>query len=459
MHLFSTVPRSSIGLIAAIALFVPAFADAQIFFASRPEPPFAIGPLMIRAKVDEGVTTVTINVLWSVVIPTSMRPADVQQDLYLAWPGEMEPDPGLGTPDPALARFAEERGFAVVGEGRLGLFARNLGESDEKAGTEPVSGGAPFVVFVQEGGGLGLSPPATLVRIPWSPRISERGWLMDVRMRARGLIKPRKATWIERLFIGGRYQLTMSFHEVRDRPLFAMYFANRDRVVKLADAPAELVVSFAHSDRLKIDDVFPPTSLRRLSETEESTEVVSIFLDKTEGITPQHLAVQFGYFSKVQAWALVLVPALIFGLGQAIGPMFGRTAVRLINAASARVRLGPWRERPEPRETGVILPRAVLEKIVPGETTRDEVIQRCGTEMEESEQFPAAEHRTLIYRGRRLVPKTRHVFGWLSTVGHWEVERHEVRIELDHDVVQDVHAQIRYYRLTDKETDERVDRT
>src|SRR5262249_59211405 len=102
MHLFSKCPRSSIALIAGIALFIPGFADAQIFFATRPEPPFAIGPLMIRARVDEGVTTVTINVLWSVVIPTALRPADVQQDLYLAWPGEMEPDPGLGTPDPAL---------------------------------------------------------------------------------------------------------------------------------------------------------------------------------------------------------------------------------------------------------------------------------------------------------------------------------------------------------------------
>src|SRR5262245_65898917 len=116
MHLFPKVPRSSLALIAGIALFVPGFADAQIFFATRPEPPFAIGPLMIRAKVDEGVTTVTINVLWSVVIPTSVRPADVAQDLYLVWPGEMEADPSLGTPDPALARFDEERGCAVVGD-------------------------------------------------------------------------------------------------------------------------------------------------------------------------------------------------------------------------------------------------------------------------------------------------------------------------------------------------------
>jgi hypothetical protein len=439
-------------LITGMTLLVPGVARAQLFFASRPEPPFTIGPLMIRAKIDEGVSTVTIHALWSLVFPTSVRPADIAQDLYLLWPGEMEADPALGKADPALARFAEERGFAVVGDGRLGLFARNLAESEGK-GTEPVPGGAPFVVFVQEGGGLGLSPPATLIRIPWSPRINDRGWLMDVQMKVRGLIKPRKATWAERLFIGGKYQLMMSFHEVRDRPLFAMYFANRDRVIRLADAPAELVVSFAHSERLKIDEVFPPTSLRRLSETEESTEVVSIFLDKTEGITPQHLSVQFGYFSKVQAWALVLIPALIFALGQAIGPMLGRTAVRVAQAASARVHVGRWRERPDSRETGVILPRSVLEKIIPGETTRDEVIRRCGTEMEESEEFPASERRTLIYRGRRLVPKARHVFGWLSTVGHWEVERHEVRIELDHDVVQDVHAQIRYYRLTDKEPD------
>ena len=143
MPLFSRCSRSSIALIVAIAFLIPAFADAQIFFASRPEPPFAIGPLMIRAKVDEGVTTVTINVLWSVVIPTSVRPADVAQDLYLAWPGEMEADPSLGKPDPALARFAEERGFAVVGEGRLGLFARNLAESDGKGGRSPCPAALP----------------------------------------------------------------------------------------------------------------------------------------------------------------------------------------------------------------------------------------------------------------------------------------------------------------------------
>jgi hypothetical protein len=48
---------------------------------------------------------------------------------------------------------------------------------------------------------------------------------MDLRLKVNGLVKPRKSTWAERLIVGGRYVLTMSWNEVRDRPLFAMYFA------------------------------------------------------------------------------------------------------------------------------------------------------------------------------------------------------------------------------------------
>ncbi len=342
----------------------------------------------------------------------------------------------------------EALGFSIIGEGRLPLFAQSLAESGGRGSAEPQTQSAAFVVFVQESGPLGLSPPATYIRIPWTSRLTDRGWLMDLRMKVSGLIKPRKSTWAEELFVGGRYLFSMSYNEVRDRPLFPMYFANRDRVVRLADAPSELVVSFGHSDRLKIDQVFPPTSIRRLSETEESTEVVSLFLDKTDGITPQHLAVQFGYFSKVQAWALILIPALFFALGQAIGPMIGRTAVRLVNVVGSRVHLGPWNGVPRPRQTGVILSRSTLEKIVPGETTREQVIRLCGPDMEQHEQFPASDRRTLIYRGQILVPKTRRVLGWISTVDHWEAEHHEVRIELDGEVVKDVHAETRFYRPT-----------
>ena len=71
--------------------------------------------------------------------------------------------------------------------------------------------------------------------------------------------------------------------------------------------------------------------------------------------------------------------------------------------------------------------------------------------VERQEQFPASGHTTLIYRGRRLLPESRRIFGWLSTVRHWDVERHEVRIELDGDLVRDVQAEVRRYRLSAEE--------
>jgi hypothetical protein len=99
----------------------------------------------------------------------------------------------------------------------------------------------------------------------------------------------------------------------------------------------------------------------------------------------------------------------------------------------------------------VILPREVLERIVPGKTTRDEVLRLCGTEVERQDQFPGSGYTTLIYRGRRLLPESRRIFGWLSTVRHWDVERHEVRIEIERDTVRDVRADIRRYRLGPEE--------
>ena len=53
-----------------------------------------------------------------------------------------------------------------------------------------------------------------------------------------GLVKPQKLGWVERIIRGGPSRVAIGFHEVRDRPLFPMYLAHRDRVVRLADAPA-----------------------------------------------------------------------------------------------------------------------------------------------------------------------------------------------------------------------------
>jgi hypothetical protein len=194
--------------------------------------------------------------------------------------------------------------------------------------------------------------------------------------------------------------------------------------------------------------VFPPTAIRRISDNLESTEVVSLFLDKSEGITPQHLSVQFGYFTPVQAWALVLIPALFFVLGQAMGPVLGRAALRGGTWLAARVHVGRWDGAPRRRETGQIVGREVLQRIVPGETTREDVLRWCGAPLEESEELTSPGRQTLVYRGRRVVPSARRIFGWLSAVRHWEVERHEVRIAIEHDVVRDVQARTRHYRLT-----------
>ena len=445
-HRAVAMRRSLWLLVGFLAVFVPATAHAQLFFASRAEPRFTIGPMILRASVTARLDQVRVNVLWSVLAEPGRSPGDLAQDLYLLWPGEVKDTPGLGKPDPALARFVEERKFSVIAEGRVPLFAQSLYDVEGEQRAELLSGGAPFVTFVQAGGALGLSPPATYIRVPWTPRMADRTWLMDLRMEVSGLIKEKRASWAENSFRGQRYLFTMSYNEVRDRPLFPMYFELRDRVVRLADAPSELIVHFSDSDRLKIDEVFPPTSIRRLSESLESTEVVSLFLDKSEGITPQHLSVVFGYSSQLQALGLVVASMLFLVLGYAIGPVMGRVALALGEAMAARVQVGWGRSAPGARQTGVVLARDIIQRIVPGQTTYEEVLRFCGPDVEEHQQLAPSHRRTLVCRGRRLLPQGRRVFGWLATVRHWEVEHHEVRIELEGDVVRDIQASLRRAR-------------
>jgi hypothetical protein len=46
-----------------------------------------------------------------------------------------------------------------------------------------------------------------------------------------------------------------------------------------------------------------------------------------------------------------------------------------------------------------------------------------------------------------VVPRHAHRFGWVTTVGAWDVEHHEVEVELERDVVRDVQAQVRRSQL------------
>src|SRR3970282_1048851 len=190
------------------------------------------------------------------------------------------------------------------------------------------------------GAPLGLTGPATYTRIPWAPEAANRVWLMDLRMTLNGLLKPKRVSWIEDLFWGPRHLISIGFNDVRPRAVFPIYLEHRDRVVRLAADPSQLGVNFADADHLQIDGGFPRTRSRRLSESLESTEVVSLFLDKSEGLTPQVLTVQFGYFSGLQAWTPILIPLLFFILGNAAGPLLARVAMRLGKNVVSRVRVG-----------------------------------------------------------------------------------------------------------------------
>src|SRR5947199_2448 len=120
--------------------------------------------------------------------------------------------------------------------------------------------------------------------------------LMSLKMELTDLMKRRKATWIEDLFWGPQHTISLTFNDTRPRALFPLYFERRDRVVRLADDPSQLLVNFRDADHLKIYEFYPGSARRRLSETLDSTEEITLFLDSSEGITPQVLTVQFGYF-------------------------------------------------------------------------------------------------------------------------------------------------------------------
>jgi hypothetical protein len=434
-------------LAALLAGAGPGPAGAQVFLAARPDPSFTIGPLFVVAGVAPERGPVTVDVLWSLVTPPERSAAVAAQDLYLLWPSAVTGDPALGRPDPELARYVGGRGFGVIEEGRVPLLAQGFQQLGRDLPPEPIAGGAPFVTFVGQGGPLGLTAPATYLRIPANAKLGDRRWMMNLRLTIPDLVRPRKTSWLETLFGGPRHQISLSFSDVRSRALFPMYFENRDRVVHLAEEPSQLLVNFAHADRLKIDTVSPPSSHRRISETLENTEVVSQFLDPSEGLSPQVLTVEFGYLSGVQAWAPVLIPTLFFVLGNLAAVLVRTVADRLGKRLARRVRFGPPGPDGGSRPTGVVLSRETLARLVPGATTYRDVLRICGPEVEQLDQLAAPERRTLVYRGRRVVPQWRRTFGWLATVGAWIVEQHEVEIELERDVVTDVRARVRRSRL------------
>ena len=436
--------RLTLACIVAALVAIPAIVQAQVFIASRPHPGFEVGPLFVRATITPALTPVQIDLTWSISVPTNRTAGDLEQDVMLLWPGGLVHD-GTGEPDARLAKYISERGFKVVDGGRVDMFAIDqFGPPGRRR--QPIAGGATFVSYVRESETLGPSAPATLIRIPWDPRVANRAFLMRLSMKSKDIIKPKSRTWLEHTLWGDRYRLTLSFGEVRQRPIFPVYLENRDRVIRLSEDPAQMMADFSDNDRLKIDEMTPGSARRAPSETRKNTDSVSVFLDRSEGLTPQTLAVQFGYFTGLQSWAPVLIPIAIFAAGNVGGVLLRTIAERLSKRWAGRV--GFWRERSEDvsRQTGVVLDRETLAKITPGTTTYEQVLALCGRTMEERQTLNDPDRRVLIYRGRRIVPRRRRVAGLLAAVTHWDVEEHETEIVLERGVVRDVQAHVRRAR-------------
>lgn len=96
---------------------------------------------------------------------------------------------------------------------------------------------------------------------------------------------------------------------------------------------------------------------------------------------------------------------------------------------------------------GAVPAAEALARIVPGRTTRDEVLQLCGPPVEEREQHQSTTAGALIYGGVQRLPHRRFRLGSLATVSHWDEEHSEVEIALDDERVTDVQTRVRRFRL------------
>ena len=427
----------------------PGAAHPQVFIASRPQPEFKIGPLFVSASVGKpdavphrGPSTVTVS--WSLVLPPTRGAADIAQDLYLLWPGELAGKAGAAGADPTLVREVEALGFKVKESGALRFSARARSDMGTSAAPRTL-GEAPFVTFGKDGGPA-RARGASCVRIPWRPEMASLDWLVRLELPLRDVLVPRRVSWLEDAFWGPRYVITLGFGDVGYVSLYPIYFGARDRVVPLARDFSLLLINFADADHLKVDEVVPASASRRMSETRSNTEAFQLPLAASEGLAPQLLKVQFNYFGGRLPWRPIVISALFLGLGNLTGPLVAALVRRLARTLRARVHVGRG-ERGD-RQSGEIPSREALEQIRPGETSYEEVRRLCGPNAEEQQHLPPGDTRTLVYRGERVVPHRRRSFGWFATVSYWDVEHHEVQIDFERERVRDIQARVRRSRLT-----------
>lgn len=429
-------------MLALPVVAAPNIARAQVFLATSAHPPFSIGPLFMVATVTPDLSSVAVRVSWSLTLAPRTRPDSIPQDLYLLWPAELAEATAPGPAEPELRRFVGERGFEVVSDGRLTIRARDRAVLGTAAEGDPIAVAASYVTFYKRGTNPAQSGLGTFVKIPWTPLLTDPVTLTSLTMRFKDLITPRPATWFEELFWGRRHILTLGAGTAGSVALYSMYLERREHVVPLARDFSLLIANFADADHLRIEEISPPAATRRPSRVRAGSENVTLALSGAGGNVPQTLKVQFSYFQGMIAWRPVLISLLFLVLGNLMGAlMFTQQISRLL-----RRRLHLGRRDGQGRQRGLVPASHTLERIVPGTSTRAEVVALCGSPVEEHEWRASPPQRTMIYRGVRTLAHRRHGLGWVATVSHREEEQHEVEIMLEDDRVRNVQTHVRRTR-------------
>ncbi len=414
---------------------------AQVFLSAEPHPSFTLAPLFVSTSVNKAGTPAHLTIFWSLSLsaPQSSHPSHL---LLLLPFGIAEPGAALpGAPD--LAAYVQARGLTVERQGAVPIISRNRLEMGSSRPLRP-SGTAPFVTFVRDATARGRSRPASLIRIPWSERLASPDWLVGVDMVAADLVRNKPASWYEDVFWGPRHIVAVSVGDLRNTALYPLYFELRDHVVSIGRDFSMLSINFSDADHLRIDQLTPPSANRQPSEARPNTETVSIPIAGGEGITPQVVRAYYGYYSGRFEWRPIVISLLFLIVGNLTGPVLVPLVKRFLRTVSTRLHIGGGDPA---RLSGVVLSADTIAKLRPGETTFDEVLKLCGPDYEDEQQQLAGEvRRTLTYRGRRLVPESTRRFGLISHVRRWDLEIHEVEVELRNDRVADVQARIRRAR-------------
>jgi hypothetical protein len=432
-------------LAVTLSALLPVPAAAQMFVAPAPRPDFTVGPLFVTAvaPADAG-EPVNVSVTFNIVV-SAVAPGPPKQ-LALLWPAEIAAATAPGAADPELVNYVESRGFNTIASGRLALRARDQAHLGLPTPPLTLPATASFVSYVRRD-----APPqagsGSLVWIPATPELGDARWILVLTLPVRGMIGPKPATWLEEVFWGRRNALTLGWGDVGSIAFYPLYHELRYHVVHLAREYSRLVVSFPDSDHLRIEAIDPPFASRRGSRLRAGTDTVSVALNTADDATPQALKIQYGYYRGIFAWRPVLISIGLLALGNITGLLI--VSGQVTRLVRARLRVG--RASSDGEGPAALLTPERLAEIRPGHSTYNDVVRICGVPDEHRRRIAAGDVQTLVYRATRRVPERGVSMGWLATVRSWEIERHEVEIEVDRGVVKDVFERVRRTRTASPE--------